>query len=246
MPIGSAQPIKRSRSLTNSVVDAVRLGVREGTFLPDHLYSVYQLAETLQVSRSPVREALLKLEEAGMVKFERNRGFRILLPQPRDIAEIFAVRLALEPPAARRVCDRASDEVIAGITGQLAILGRATSMDDEAEFWAGDQRLHELILLGAGNARAAAIVEGLREKTRLLGVSTTEGSRTLQQIETEHQPIVDAILARDGRAAERCMRTHLETTGRMLIAQVWEKATDAAEVIDLWEDVVDSHVDLGQ
>jgi len=90
-------------SISENVLETVRTAGHDGVLTPGHLYSVYQLSEALGVSRSPVREALLRLAEVGLVRFERNRGFRILLPSPHEIAEMFAIRLALELPAVRRV-----------------------------------------------------------------------------------------------------------------------------------------------
>lgn len=90
-------------SLTDQVADAVRAAVRSGDLTPGRLYSAYQMADLLGVSRSPVREALLRLAEAGMVALERNRGFRIAVPGAREIAEVFHLRLLLEVPAVERV-----------------------------------------------------------------------------------------------------------------------------------------------
>ncbi|MGW0201118.1 GntR family transcriptional regulator [Nonomuraea sp. NPDC003201] len=97
------QPLPHAgRSLAEQVISEVRRAVHTGAMVPGRLYSVYQVAEQLNVSRSPVREAMLRLAEAGLVQVERNRGFRVVLPHPREIVEIFGVRLALELPAARR------------------------------------------------------------------------------------------------------------------------------------------------
>ncbi len=67
-----------------------------------------------------------------------------------------------------------------------------------------------------GNRRAAAVIDRLRATTALLGSPTTTAGRTLPQIRAEHEPIVTAILRRDGAGAERAMRRHLEHTGRLL------------------------------
>src|SRR5882757_8865137 len=90
-----------SPSLTERAIEAVRMAIRNGTMVPGELYTVNQLATELGVSRGPVRDALLRLEETGMIKFERYRGFRLQLPGPAELAQIFAVRVALEIPAAR-------------------------------------------------------------------------------------------------------------------------------------------------
>lgn len=207
-------------SLADAVAQAVRDGIAAGELVPDRIYSVYQLAELLEVSRSPVREGMLRLAEAGLVEIHRNRGFSVLLPRAHDVQEIVEIRLALEPPAARRAAERATDAQHAAVRAALDAMAAAAEADDEASFWPADRALHDLLLHAAGNARAAAIVAQLRSTTALLGPPTTAGGRTLAQIHAEHAPVVAAVLARDGAAAEAAMRAHLEATGALLVARL--------------------------
>src|SRR5262245_57785709 len=108
-----------AESLADQAVAAIRAAVRDGTLLPGQLYSAYQVAGYLGVSRSPVREALMRLAEAGMVTFERNRGFRIVVPGAADIAEVFQLRLLLEVPAARRAAARPPAGLATRLTAEL-------------------------------------------------------------------------------------------------------------------------------
>ncbi|GAA2032536.1 GntR family transcriptional regulator [Terrabacter terrae] len=209
-------------SLAEAVVGAVRSGIAAGELLPDQTYSVYQLADLLGISRSPVREALLRLAEAGLVRIDRNRGFRVLKPQARDIEEIFDLRLALEPVAARRAAEHAGDAERDEIREAFAAMRAATS--DEDRFWVADHAVHDRLMHAGGNRRAATIIERLRVTTALLGPPTTTAGRTLAEIRDEHEPIVTAILRRDGDAAERAMRDHLEHTGRLLARSLADPA----------------------
>ena len=213
-------------SLADAVVDAVRTGMASGELVPDDTYSVYQLADVLGVSRSPVREALLRLAEAGLVRIDRNRGFRVLTPSAHDIEEIIEIRLALEPATARRVPDLATDDEHAAIRDTLAAMDAALA--DEERFWAADHALHDRLMRAGGNQRAAMIVDRLRATTAMLGPPTTTAGRTLREIRDEHEPIVTAILRRDGAGAERAMRDHLEHTG-LLLARSLTRSTAAVE-----------------
>src|SRR6478609_11290341 len=112
-------------SLADAVVESIRAGITAGELVPGGTYSVYQLAEVLEVSRSPVREALVRLAEAGLVQIDRNRGFRVLTPQARDIEEIIDIRLALEPAAARRAAEQATDAQHAEIREAFEAMGTA-------------------------------------------------------------------------------------------------------------------------
>ncbi|SNT47781.1 DNA-binding transcriptional regulator, GntR family [Rhodococcoides kyotonense] len=203
----------------DQVVSAIQAAIDSGRMSPGVKYSVYQLADQLGVSRTPVREALLRLEEAGLIRFEARQGFYIMLPHPQEIADIFAVRLALEVPAVRRAAQIATASTKKMLSKRMAAMRQAVRKSDEVQFSAHDQLLHDHVLQAAGNVRAQRIVAGLRESTRLLGVSTADRTRTLADIDQEHIPIVSAIAENDADAAEAAMRTHLVTTGRLLVAQ---------------------------
>ena len=207
-------------SLADAVAQAVRDGVAAGELVPDKTYSVYQLAELLGVSRSPVREGMLRLAEAGLVEIRRNRGFRVLPPRAHDVEEIIEIRLALEPPAARKAALGGTDEQHAAIRAALDTMAVAATRGDDASFWPADRTLHDLLLRASGNARAAAVVAQLRSTTALIGPPTTASGRTLAEIHAEHETVVTAVLARDGAAAEAAMRAHLAATGRLLVANL--------------------------
>jgi DNA-binding GntR family transcriptional regulator len=207
-------------SLADAVAQAVRDGVAAGELVPEKTYSVYQLADLLRVSRSPVREGLLRLAEAGVVEIRRNRGFRVLPPRAHDIEEIVGIRLALEPSAARQAAEQATDEQRAAIRSALDTMAAAAVRGDDASFWPADRALHDLLLRASGKSRTAAIVEQLRTTTALLGPPTTASGRTLIEIHAEHEPVVTAVLARDGAAAESAMRAHLEATRALLMANL--------------------------
>lgn len=207
-------------SLADAVAQAVRDGIAAGELVRDQTYSVYQLAELLGTSRSPVREGMLRLAEAGLVEIRRNRGFRVLRPHAHDIQEIIEIRLALEPPAAGKAATRGTDEQHTAIRSALADMAAAAARGDDTSFWPADRTLHDLLLRAAGNSRAAAIVAQLRSTTALLGPPTTASGRTLAEIHAEHEPVVTAVLARDGVTAQTAMHRHIEATGALLIAKL--------------------------
>ncbi len=222
-------------TLTTQVMDFVRTSVIERSMVPEELYSVYQLSEQLGISRSPVRDALLRLEEAGLVRFERNRGFRIIPTRPEDVAEIFALRLALEVPAARRAGMHADEEFIITLDEYERLTTESAAADAEKEFFERDQQLHDLILGAAGSHRGREIVNRLRVSTRLLGASTAGDTRTLHDIVGEHAPILAAIRAGDAEAAGEAMKNHLRSTGQLLVAQACRRQESDLDPAAIWE-----------
>jgi DNA-binding GntR family transcriptional regulator len=210
--------VRAASSLTDQVVEAVREAIRAGQLRPGQLYSVYQLADQLQISRTPVREGLLRLAEAGMIEIARNRGFRVLDRDHTDVAEVFHLRLLLEIPAVRRAARRVDDALLAGLHEELAAM-RTAALDGDTRFMRHDQRFHARMLAAGGNRKLVELVNNLRDITTTLGASTTEKSRTLSDIADEHEPILAAIAARDADAAAIAVRSHLAHTARLLIEQ---------------------------
>jgi len=220
--------------LTRLVAQRVRAGIRDRTFVPGEIYSVQRIADHVGVSRSPAREALLGLASAGLVRFVRNRGFRILLPDAREIAEIFGVRLALEVPAVRHLARHATSVQREALGERMRALETAASGADPERFWPEDRDLHTWLVDAAGNRRAAAVVAELREVTALLGEPTVPASRTLLDVDAEHKAIVSAIDAGDVDAAGAAARVHLERTARLLMDQVATGDAPGVDTAALW------------
>ena len=243
-PLGQAAelslgPIEgRSASLADQVADAVRAGVRSGDFVPGRLYSAYQLAEIMGISRSPVREALMRLAEAGMVSLERNRGFRLVVPGAREIAEIFHLRLLLEVPTTRAIAANPPPGLPQSMRAELNAMRAAAAIHDTVQFMSHDRDLHELLLEANGNRRLLSTVKHLREVTQLLGASTVDMSRSLTDIADEHEPIVRAIESRDPQNAAESMAAHLEHTGRLSVEQTIHETGSADSPEALWSEVV--------
>lgn len=220
---------------------SLREAIVSGELLPDTHYSVYGLAEELGVSRTPVREACLRLADAGMIRLDKNRGVRVLTTSVRDLQEIFQLRLMLEVPATRKAAELASAAQRGAADKALTRMQAAADADDERAFMRHDVTLHESLLDASGNAKLVAVVRNLRHVTMTRGASTVEVSRTLSDIAEEHVPIVAAVRARDGQAAAEAMRAHLTHTGELLLAQLIAEADghDAAAVDPDWASAFD-------
>ncbi|GAA4863314.1 GntR family transcriptional regulator [Saccharopolyspora cebuensis] len=222
-------------SLTEAVMDHVRTSVIDGSMRPGEWYSAYQLAEELGISRSPVREGLLRLEEAGLVEFVRRRGFRIVPTTPEDVAEIFSIRIALEVPAAERAALANAAGWAQDAAELRAAMVAAAERDEQQLFFEIDQQLHALILDAGAMPRSRRLIDQLRTSTRLLGASTAGDKRGYSDIIEEHDPIVSAILDGAAAAAGDAMRAHLVTTGVLLVAQALERAGRDEDPGALWD-----------
>ena len=210
------EPLAARETLATHARQAVLAAIAEGRLEPGERYSVAGLADQLGVSRTPVREALLVLEREGRVRFERNRGVRVLETTAQDLADVFELRLLLEVPATAKACGQVDVDALAE---DLEAMGAHARAGDEAAFMDRDERFHERILLAAGNRRLAAVVARQRDTVRGRGASTVGRSRSLEEILAEHAAILDALRAGDADRAAAAMRYHLRRTGDLLIAQ---------------------------
>jgi DNA-binding GntR family transcriptional regulator len=211
--------VRPTESVNAQVLDALRAAVITGELQPGTLHSVQTLATQLGVSRTPVREALIKLSQQGMVRFERNRGVRVLQTSLHDLEEVFALRLLLEVPATRLACRQIDEAGRRELRRLHQAMERAARAGNEYRMWEHDRRFHLVLLQASGNLRLATYVDGLRDMVLRRGVSTVSESRSLEDIVAEHREVLDRIESRDVAGAAEAMRAHLLRTAELLIAQ---------------------------
>ncbi len=232
----SFREIRPDRSITEQVREAVRSAIIDGDLAPGALHSVQRLADAFGVSRTPVREALIDLARTGMVRFERNRGVRILQTSIHGLEEILALRLLLEVPAARRAAQLATPPVDRALERELMAMATAATAGDEPLTMRHDRLFHRAVNEASGNQRLADYVDSLRDLVVTSGVSTAGRSRSLEAIVAEHEAILAALRARDPAAAGAAMKAHLVSTALLLLEQEGGRAADAPLV---WAELVE-------
>jgi DNA-binding GntR family transcriptional regulator len=217
--VSGLKALESRPSRRHEVLGVLRLAIVRGELIPGSLHSVGVLADSLQVSRTPVREALIELAAQGMVRFERNRGVRILQTSLHDLDEIFELRLLLEVPATKRAVERMTTAVRRTLKTRLAAMERAADAGDEDGLWAHDRGFHLQLLLQSGNRRLVSYVDSLRDMVLVRGVSTAGRTRTLAEIVEEHRTILVKVEAGDSDGAAEAMRLHISHTAELLIEQ---------------------------
>jgi len=202
----------KALSLREQAAQVIRAGIIGGELAPGEIYSATVLAERLGVSPTPVREAMLDLANAGLVEAVRNRGFRVLTPDDRDLEEIVELRLMLEVPASRLVAERATDEQLAPLESLVAALESTAEDGDVAGFLLADREFHLGLLALTGNRRLVRLIDQLRDQTRLIGLTELAKAGRLDGSAREHRAVLEALLARDADRVEELMRVHIEHT----------------------------------
>ena len=202
----------RPQSLREQAQNVIRASIIAGELEPGEIYSATTLAQRLGVSATPVREAMLDLASAGLTAPVRNRGFRILAPEERDLDEISELRLLLEAPAMRVVVERATDAELTALERVVREIETTAEAGDLAAFLLADREFHLGLLELTGNGRLVRLVGQLRDQTRLVGLKPLAESGRLMASAREHRVILDALRERDADRAQEVMRTHLVHT----------------------------------
>lgn len=214
-------------TVADEVFEAVRSDIITGKISRDEMLSIYQLADRYGVSRTPVREAVLRLANVGLVIVEKNHGVRVKGLTAGDVREIFHTRLLIEVPSAFNAAGSSPPGVRERFSEVMERLAAAARKNDLPAFIQADRDFHAIIISWNGNNKAAKIVDQIRDESHSLGASTFEDGRAMSEVLGEHTPIYEAILKGEGRTAALLMREHLVQTARLLLTKM-STAPDAA------------------
>lgn len=198
-------------TLKESTEALIRHALLSGAMKPGEIYSANSLATRLGVSNSPAREAMMSLVSKGLLELVRNRGFRVVELSGRDKQEVYDLRLLIEVEAVRRVAE-------AGVTPEQAAMLRTLSDrtvaiaggEDIVEYLEADQRFHATLVGLLQNRRWTAIVENLRDQSRINGSYYLHERGLVESSAVEHQEIVEAVIAGDAAKSAELMVRHLD------------------------------------
>ena len=225
-------------TLAGKVYESIRDAIVLGDLAPGSLQSVQKLASHLKVSRTPVREALLKLADQGMVRFERNRGARVLETTMHDLEQVFSLRLLLEVPATYRATQLIGTAELRQLQSALDAFRKKIHGASTREHLELDARFHRVIMRASGNRRLADFVDSLRDLQMMRGLTAVPKTRALNEICDDHQRIYEQIVKRDPTGAAKAMREHLAVSSRLLIAQETGDLADVDKFELSWIDLL--------
>jgi len=198
-------------TLKDEALGVVRAALLSGEMKPGRIYSANSLAAQLGVSNSPVREAMMELAAKGLLEVVRNRGFRVVEMSAADRQEVYDLRMMVEVPAVLTVAQRGlNDDEQAVVRGLAQATLDSAHPDRMPEYLDADQAFHMGIVELLGNRRLNAIVENLRDQSRVRGSYHLAERGVLRQSAEEHLPIVEALIAGDAARLEALMVEHLD------------------------------------
>lgn len=212
-------PAKGPSAAKDRALDYVKSRVLTGDFPGGELISEGEVAAALGMSRTPVREAFLQLEVAGLLRLYPKRGALVVPVSPGEVRAVLQARQVMEEFAASAVIQHGPDacaEVFERLSAEVQRQREAAAGSQLAEFLDSDRAFHNITLDAAGNTILAGFYATLRDRQmRMIGESARNPAR-LTTIIAEHERIADALRAGDAAAARDAVRAHLAGTTRAL------------------------------
>jgi DNA-binding GntR family transcriptional regulator len=211
------------KPLREVVFETLREAIINGTLRPGERLMEIQLAEELGVSRTPVREAIRKLELEGFVVMVPRKGAYVAGISLKDIADVFEVRASLEALAAGLAAERITGEELEELERILVRKAKIIEEENLSLFVESDSKFHDTLYQMSRNQRLIQSVSNLRDEIqRFRAVSLAYPGRMREALE-EHRKIVEAIAERDVIQAQALAREHIENAENSLLEAVQRK-----------------------
>ena len=195
-------PITKSNSQAYAAYNEIKRRILAGMFTPRDRLREVEVASLLEMGRTPVREALKRIQDEGLITHEAGRGLVVTTMDQQEVGELYSMREVLESTAAGFAARHATE---ADIANMQAILDDGDGGDPVTQ----NLRFHEAIYSAAHNRYLIRSLQSLTETTYLLGRSTLSSPDRAQRSNQEHQAIVDAIRNRDVPGAQDAARHHI-------------------------------------
>jgi DNA-binding GntR family transcriptional regulator len=193
------------------------LDIRAGKLKPGDRLVETELATRLGISRTPVREAVRRLESDGLVVHQPRLGATVRKLDYLEITELYEMRGVLEGTAARLAARSASQIELEELE---AINREMRAATDVRQLYEANRQFHGVLLSAARNRFLVKSVEAVQKTLLILGSSTLEESRRAAGAFEEHEAILTALKKRDGDAAEASMRAHIEAAHKARLRQL--------------------------
>ncbi|MDR1616305.1 MAG: GntR family transcriptional regulator [Syntrophomonadaceae bacterium] len=208
------------KPLRELVLDTLRAAIINGNLHPGERLMEIQLADELGVSRTPVREALRKLELEGFIVMTPRKGAYVVDMSLKDVVNVFEIRAALEGLAAALAAERITEEEIEYMEKLLAEKNEAVSQMDISRVISVDTRFHDALYAASRNDKLLGIVNNLRDQIQRFRTASLAYPGRMQQSLREHRLILEAIQSRNSELSRQAAQEHVENAENGLLETI--------------------------
>lgn len=211
--------LQRHKPLRDLVYDELKMKIMMGAITPGTRMMEVELAEEMGVSRTPVREAIRKLEKEGMISIEPRRGAYASSLSSQDMVDILEVRQTMEGLAAELATIRLDDEQKKELLSVSEAFNQAVESGDMNQMIALDTLFHHLIVEGTGNKLLAVMVGQLQDMVLRFRYLYYDDFRRAEKMPEEHKQILDAILGGNPADAKSAADNHIDGLKQMVLSE---------------------------
>ena len=205
--------IERSQSLQEQVYQALKQIILKGDLPSGERVVETKLAQQLQVSRTPIREAIGQLKREKLIVPRSNGGFRVATLSVRDAVQLYDCRIALEQLSIKNACEQITSKQLKQLEEYVLqaekLVQSKYSKSNYLKLLEVDYQFHHLIAESSGNQWLLTLLEQVFDMMRLLRVYTTQHNPEVLEIRLEHRQIYEAIALQDSDSAQTTIKEHL-------------------------------------
>ena len=206
--------------LRDVVFNTLRQAILTGELKPGERLMEIHLAERLGVSRTPIREAIRKLELEGLVTMIPRRGAEVAQITEKSMSDVLEVRRALDALCVELACDRITEEELARLEQACSDFEAAVKTRDNKVIAQADVKLHDIIVQATVNSRLIQLVNNLSEQMYRYRFEYIKDSSRHENLVEEHRIIYESILKKDKETASRAAETHIDNQKNAIIQQI--------------------------
>ena len=210
--VKSLEPIARRKTTKEIVYDQLKRSILSGELDPNQMMTETSLAESLHISRTPVREAVGDLTKEGLLIHIPRKGFKVRRIDEDDMEQILYLRISIEMRSVKMLIDHITDEELKKLDALIDEQQIAIQNNDRIRYIELDQILHRHLLKLSNQNILEQILQELYNLTRLIGHAAISKEGRMEEVIQEHREIVNALRERDEEKAADLMRHHLLTT----------------------------------
>lgn len=212
--------------LRDVVFNTLRRAILRGELVPGQRLMEIQLADKMGVSRTPVREAIRKLELEGLVVMIPRKGAEVAHISGKNLRDVLEVRRALEELAGELACERMTAEDFKKLEQANHKFASVLGSDDITVLGQADEAFHGLIYQSTDNDRLVQMVNHLREQMYRYRIEHLKDKNQRNILLQEHQDIMRALAARDVDAVRKAIRTHINKQEEQIARMIKEQSND--------------------
>lgn len=218
-----ASKLENYKPLREIVFETLREAILTGQLKAGERLMEVQLAEEMGVSRTPVREAIRKLELEGLVVMIPRKGAYVADISTKDIADVFEIRSALEALAAALACERITEDELEELERLLVKIAECAEKNDLETLVQLDTQFHDILYRASRNDRLVQIINNLREHIQRFRTSSLATPGRMRETVEEHKALVEAISSRNVELAQRLAQEHIENAENRLLEALREE-----------------------